>query len=69
MGDGKTGAYIQDQDHPGCYARYRFHEKRQDFSVVRSFPFSPGRQLRGGEDRLLSLHGLRARGDRREEHG
>lgn len=25
--------FIQDQDHTGCYARYRFHEKRQDFSV------------------------------------
>ena len=33
VGDGKTGAYIQDQDHAGCYSRYRFHEKRQDFSV------------------------------------
>ena len=33
VGDGENGAFIQDQDRTGCYARYRFHEKRQDFSV------------------------------------
>ena len=33
VGDGENGAFIQDRDRTGCYARYRFHEKRQDFSV------------------------------------
>ena len=26
-------AFRQGEYHPGCYANYRYHEKRQDFSV------------------------------------
>ena len=41
--DQNEGAYTQDKDHTGCYSRYRFHEKRQDFSVLSS-PY-PHRQV------------------------
>lgn len=33
VGDGENSAFIQDKDHTGCYSKYRYHEKRQDFSV------------------------------------
>ena len=31
--DGKQGAFNEDKPHPGCFAQYRYSEKRQDFSV------------------------------------
>lgn len=33
VGDGENPTFIQDKDHTGCYSKYRYHEKRQDFSV------------------------------------